>query len=722
MEQFTQYMHDLLKKATGKFQSAYCREDLAELHKDMIKARGRSAYASRRADLLSALRSCGVSCDRNATDEALAALIGGVDDRATIESRLLQELQALYLAFPSAEDVMTRLVRRLADPEFAEDPVRLAIVKQFLKYTDYHTGPIKTLAQKLYGLTADQAKDLSAVLAVLDERIFDILDEIKTMDKQKQRDARRSYALLKLAEDLAHGWFRTNGKTKTDLYMFAFAFGMTVYTGAEGDVFDPDRDVEKNLFRDYYQDNLLRYIAREYRENANTYESEPSGEGINYKNFAEVIYLYYLRRTDLPAREKIRRAEKLIDHCAAQAGKTKTRPETQMLITDDYRMLFADEIWALAEEDLAEYLLKHFEIPTSKTKAYITAQWGQYAAVNNYLELLDDLDISAGMETDYNGVELFSEELLTRAELTEDFRTLLQKMEQMLRLYMPRAATALAYSLAQDGEEETAQRVLDLAAGLAVLEDHLAGRQLDGAMKQYAQLKDLRQTRADREAKRPETDSQHAARLAYEELKLLHKRQEAAAEDVALLLENFRERAQEIRSTADDPQLRTVTGNLNALRGPVEALLQQARYCAQVLPPLYDRLERKLKLNWCAPYIQLLEQLLELLPLLEHRAQTLFEAEEPWTLTPAEQAQRKEFEKDLEHLERIGRTAIIAAVYHHLSSSEDSRGRSMPQLYDAFCRMADPILEESRYQPISEKNLFDMFTLFELYHSIALDR
>ena len=46
----------------------------------------------------------------------------------------------------------------------------------------------------------------------------------------------------------------------------------------------------------------------------------------------------------------------------------------------------------------------------------------------------------------------------------------------------------------------------------------------------------------------------------------------------------------------------------------------------------------------------------------------------------------------------------------------------MPQLYAAFCRMADPILEESRYQPISEKNLFDMFTLFELYHSIALDR
>lgn len=56
-------------------------------------------------------------------------------------------------------------------------------------------------------------------------------------------------------------------------------------------------------------------------------EAEPSGYSINYKNFAEVIYLYYLNKEGLTPAEKLSHAENVIDKIKnwkeAKAGITK---------------------------------------------------------------------------------------------------------------------------------------------------------------------------------------------------------------------------------------------------------------------------------------------------------------------------------------------------------------------------------------------------------------
>lgn len=725
--QFTPFMRTLLRETTGKFRSAYCREDLLELHKDMLDVRGRSAYASRRADLVTALADCGVSCGPDADDHTLLTLVEQVDDRRTIEARLLQELHGIYREFPTSEDVMTRLVRRLADPGFSGDPVRLAILKQFVKYTDYNTAPVIKLARERYGLTVAQTKDMDALLGAMDDGIFAVLETFRDMNKQQKRDARRKYALLRLADDLAHGWFRTNGKTKTDLYMFAFAFGMTADTGAVGDVYDPERDVEKNLFRDYYQDNLLRYIAEGYAENLTEFEAEPSGEGINYKNFAEVIYLYYLRLPwqQMDAREKIRRAEKMIDRCVQRAKEAPDRRRPEMMITDDYRDMFAGEIWALDEEDLEEYLLENYDIPSDAgQKARIVVQWGQYAALNNYLELLDTLEESVGVYGGHNGVELFGEEILRTLEPDEDFAAILRKMEQMLQLRIPKPATALASMLKQDSQEEQAWRLLAFAAGLDALEESLPKDLMKIANEQHTLLEGMLQTKAEKAEKKLETESQCAARRIRGEIRKLRNAHEDVLDAVVQTQNNFHKQAKRLRTTNMEPNFLTVQGNLQSVEQALAALLEQVRNLQEELPELYRMLDKPVKCSWCGQYMdRLTEHCIGKAQRLKPYPARIFDTDQPrWRLTAAETKGLAEYEKDLERLERLGRSAIVAAVYHHMISDQETRRSSMPLLYQEFCRKADPVLDASRYQRISEKNLFDMFTLFELYHSITLDR
>ena len=128
--------------------------------------------------------------------------------------------------------------------------------------------------------------------------------------KQAKKDAKKAKAaaakknemdseLLGMCNDLAAGNFRVNGRTKVYLYYFAFMFDMTL--PLEGRVCEPERDIVKNLFQDFYNDNFMRLLSTEYADSKNSFsiEKEPTGEGINYKSFVEMIYLYYLCRDGL---------------------------------------------------------------------------------------------------------------------------------------------------------------------------------------------------------------------------------------------------------------------------------------------------------------------------------------------------------------------------------------------------------------------------------------
>lgn len=132
----------------------------------------------------------------------------------------------------------------------------------------------------------------------------ELKEENKKIDnaKSKLKYAREKYGLIKIANDLSKSIFKAGGSTKRDLYLFAIAFDMT-YTVIKKpghleteELIDFNSDIEKNLFVDYYTNNLMRFITASYAGDLSTLELDPSGVGINYKNFAEMIYIYYISR------------------------------------------------------------------------------------------------------------------------------------------------------------------------------------------------------------------------------------------------------------------------------------------------------------------------------------------------------------------------------------------------------------------------------------------
>ena len=187
--------------------------------------------------------------------------------------------------------------------------------------------------------------------------------------RQAKKDAKKAlktdWTLLKLADDLASGKFRVNGITREQLYVFAIAFDLRYYPDPASSDYDPNRDIVKNLFQDFYSDNLLRYVLdEEYLQNKTYYESEPTGEGINYKNYVEVIYLYCLCQNQLTPDQKLKKAQSLIDKTSKAA---KTHKDHRLVSPTEFTAIFREgflqSIMSITDEDdLVEYLCSRYYI------------------------------------------------------------------------------------------------------------------------------------------------------------------------------------------------------------------------------------------------------------------------------------------------------------------------------------------------------------------------
>ena len=187
-------------------------------------------------------------------------------------------------------------------------------------------------------------------------------DDRKYAKKQKQSG---DWSLLTLCEDLANGAFKTNNRqTRVNLYHFAIMFDMTIALQAT-DIYEPQRDLRKNLFEDYYCDNLVRYLGQSPLNLAESsgWEKEPSGEGINLKNYAEAIYIYYLYRRDLNLTpgQKITNAENAIQKCKNAPSSSATKLPANAY-TQYYTEQFIDFILDAKEEDLTKLILDYYDI------------------------------------------------------------------------------------------------------------------------------------------------------------------------------------------------------------------------------------------------------------------------------------------------------------------------------------------------------------------------
>ena len=395
----------ILDNTLGDLEEAFCSlyteqdfygllDELREMDEDERPSALRRMYRM--------LDASGIEYEKRKTAAYYAKLIQNSElpTPEDIEQKMLAALYERFEDFPEPEDFMRRMVRKFSLPEdnevWGNDSLRLRILKQFMKYGD----GLRAVGYKGDGAVRKYAKDRKSqmmgaadrklteeeVLNYLDDGVFACLEQA---DKSQMKPE-GTYGLLKLSDDLAGGRFRTQGATRRGLYAFAVVFGMTYYVdglGAKADEASIPRyesDIDKNLFRDYYTNNLMRFVRASYREQAGSYERNPSGQGINYKNFAEMIYLYYLAR-DMRPQEKLQhigemteRVKKTCEHKGAPAG-------AQPSVT-------AEELLSLPPEAFEAFLCEHYNCDIYSMGNYpvgvFQLESAQDAAFAEYKELL----------------------------------------------------------------------------------------------------------------------------------------------------------------------------------------------------------------------------------------------------------------------------------------------------------------------------------------------
>jgi len=192
--------------------------------------------------------------------------------------------------------------------------------------------------------------------------------------------------ILDCCEYLASGCTAEVGHVlaKRSLYLYAFAFGMEYFPqGSEKS--NPNTDVEKNLFVELYADNLVHFADSE----AFAYAYEPSGVGINTKNYEECVYLYYLNRKDIAQRERYKTAYATV--MEIRSMESSLPPRAKQANTRAYRFdLLPRLLKCEKKEELIQYICEEYDIRRkSKENSVLDINSTSRSVCEAYAEIME---------------------------------------------------------------------------------------------------------------------------------------------------------------------------------------------------------------------------------------------------------------------------------------------------------------------------------------------
>lgn len=498
------------------------------------------------------------------------------------------------------------------------------------------------------------------------------LEDIYIQTKEKKIEkAKKELALLDLCRNLAESNFRTGPGMRINLYYFAFMFNMTFALDKES--FNKETDIVKNLFHDYYNDNILRFLRGTYTEprSATYMEKMPTGEGINYKNFVEAIYLYYLNKNNdrnislLPG-DMINRAEKMVEKCVKLAKeKFKKDYKTNNELTQ-YTVIFKSkikEMLELREEDLPNYILENYHvfIPNNINISNIkidSEEITAYALINNIMdELEDEYYINANLfdlHTEKNNAK--------KAKIKEDiaFKTGV--------FFDWKIKTVLANKYANDN---------DFLKLLDKLDERTAER-------------NLRFTKTDKNRM----------------LSLLYVLATKSSKNNILSLYIIKKEMNKDGNVMVNMQLSSAIKGLTDIGYDiVRAEIPNNKQNTENNSSAYGYYLGKRSYGD--------KHLNELLAAISYKyIKTNFEKETMLT---------KLLEKHFKNPNSVTRTDMIVFLFYDYINSLDYDERGIdtfPDIFIDFCNALNPVLEEARYQTISPKNVFDMYIVTALYFYI----
>lgn len=479
--------------------------------------------------------------------------------------------------------------------------------------------------------------------------------DIRDAERKKQG---KEWELLRLCDNLATGNFKTNnGNTRIWLYQFAIMFSMTIALKYD-EQRDPDRDVVKNLFEDYYCDNMVRFLDSSFADPkfASTQEREPGGEGINLKNFAEAIYVYYLYRTDLELTpgQRIDQAEKSIKRCIDRAKKELT-PELSIKkqdYTSVYERNMIDKIICAKKDSLVDLIVANYHI-----SAQSNAQVTQVSDTNTAFGIMRDAmnsiekgDVYAGdTPPDYGDndeARKLTNALIEDIRYESDFKFKWNLAPLLLERYgenkdFARIVNHINQRLSAEVESTGSRRINLFSDLLHILYLH----------------------------------SSEASPIGLETLKKHLHLTEAALTGSQII--NYTE------------ALAKLGFDIHRVSGKDESHFYLGCQTRQD---------------------ELLSQILE-------RVKVKYRYHEDTEKRARQELFAQLLGRDEHNNRKITRTTLIAVLtYHYIAFVQDRYDlTSLPDVYDDFTTTVNPDLIESRFQPLNEKNIMDMFVILSVY-------
>lgn len=433
----TRQANSLLNDLENEFNNLYYEGSFEKKIYELEKAFGKSNYPSLLADLYHMLDCCNIKYEKNKKLSYYKDLIQRSDllDINGLEKKMLQALFNKYKEYPSPEKYMERIVRRLSTDNWEKDTLRVRILKQFIKYGNYLKDAGvhgETFIKKYVANKSTASKNIEDILNSIEDDIFLCLNT--ATKEQKKNDGK--FGLLKISDDLAQGKFRSFGSTKKSLYYFAIVYNMTFSLESSAEI-DYLKDIEKNLFVDYYSNNLMRFISEDYKNNKCEFEIDPSGQGINFNNFAEMVYLYYLIQ-DVSPQEKIKAAEAMIREIKSTGFKKAFMQKSR----NEKSKLLLQNVFSKNEIEFKEFILSNYDCNTYsyETKAQIgVMQLGnnQESAFECYKDIVDMLlyQMEHNHSKSYDcGLWFPTEDLLNQCadEIDEDFKELIKSVSKFV--------------------------------------------------------------------------------------------------------------------------------------------------------------------------------------------------------------------------------------------------------------------------------------------------
>ena len=384
----------------AEFCNMYTVSDFEQKYNELVKFEKTSRRPSCLAELYKMFAACNIKFEKNKNSGYYGSLIKNLSEsnKLDLPDKILRELYRRYQFYPSPKEYISRIVSRLEEKsENPTDSLRLKILKRFIKYGNFLSDAGfkgKKYISDYVKNKIEKKPDFEEILSKIDDGVFDAL---KTAEKE-QKKPRGKFGILKLSDDLAEGKFRVGGATKHGLYLFAMVYNMTYSPDENAENFNPDTDIEKNLFRDYYTNNLIRFISDTYSGKNREFESDPSGQGINYKNFAEIIFLYFIAGNYSPE-EKIRFSAEMIDRVQI-SGKndenflnSATQNETKFF----KNKLICEDVFSLNVNDFEKFIRKNYNCSTfseNHSIGIMQQENTQNTAFKNYKEILKKLENS----------------------------------------------------------------------------------------------------------------------------------------------------------------------------------------------------------------------------------------------------------------------------------------------------------------------------------------